>query len=194
MKKIRSAVKLESLGDWCCLIKNKLILLYSAVMIGTQTCSQVPMNPRYIQYYIHTVYTEISTSLGKSWFLKFENWVRARFRTNFFRGQVNLFWSHETQPATPASNTACARTLRLGARPSTHPIGHPCTLRCTLDPSGIWQHFFFELGRDFDGLGRGTQNENFESHLCFLVGFIAWECLPSVFAIEALHPSIHTPI
>ena len=50
IKKIRSAVKLESLGDWCCLIKNKLILMYSAVMIGTQTCSQMPMNPRYIQY------------------------------------------------------------------------------------------------------------------------------------------------
>ena len=49
-EKIRSAVKLESLGDWCCLIKNKLILMYSAVMIGTQTCSQMPMNPRYIQY------------------------------------------------------------------------------------------------------------------------------------------------
>ena len=55
---LRCAVKLESLGDWCCLIKNKLILLYSAVMIGTQTCSQVPMNPRYIQYYTYSIHRD----------------------------------------------------------------------------------------------------------------------------------------
>ena len=143
-------------------------------MIGTQTCSQVPMNPRYIQYYTYSIHRD-KYLFGQK--LVSQNskigFGPGRFKPNFFRGQVNLFWSHETQPATPASNTACARTLRLGARPSTHPIGHPCTLRCTLDPSGLWQHFFFELGRDFAGLGRRMQNENFEGHLCFLVGFIA---------------------
>ena len=76
-------------------------------------------------------------------------------------------------PATDPTSHQFARTLRLGEPPSTHPIEHPCTLRCTSDPSGILQPFFFEVCRDFDGLRRRAQNGISESHSCFLVGFIA---------------------
>ena len=140
-------------------LKYKLIL----VMIGIQTTIQL-----YIQYSITLLYRLPVLTIR---FLLI-SWNCIWDQLKFFRGSEPLL---ETRyPASNAAgNTACARTLWLGAPPSTHPIGHLCTLRCTLDPSGIWQHFFFELGRDFDGLGRRSHFWDFEGHSCFLVGFIA---------------------
>jgi hypothetical protein len=70
--------------------------------------------------------------------------------------------------------TNAARTLRLGEPPFTLPIAHPCTLRSTLNPSGIWQHIFFELRGDFDGVRRRYPNDLFEYILCCLVRLIDW--------------------
>ena len=109
-KKISSAVKLESLGDWCCLIKNKLILLYSAVMIGTQTCSQVPINPRCIQ------------SIHRDKYLFGQKLVSQNSKIGFGQVQNQLFSGASEpllEPRNPASNASqqyrlCTNTSARG--------------------------------------------------------------------------------
>ena len=114
LEKIRSAVKLESLGDWCCLIKNKLILLYSAVMIGTQTCSQVPMNPRYIQYYTYSIHRD-KYLFGQKLVSKIRKLGSGPVQNQLFSGASEPL----LEPRNPASNASqqyrlCTNTSARG--------------------------------------------------------------------------------
>lgn len=148
-------------------------------MVGTQTCSRVPMNPVYTKVLAHTVqYTQRRNFKSAIW------WRKSSFSG---AGYPHL------GPRCPASNgrrgPAVHPTHFVGEPPSTHPIAGPRTLRCTSDPSGIRQRFFLEVCRDFDGLRRRVQNVHFEGSPCFLVGFTDWGGLGCRFSI-VVSPSL----
>ena len=75
------------------------------------------------------------------------------YGTYFFRGQVNLFWSHETQPAKPSQQyRLCTNTSARGTTFHTQlDIHAPCDVLWTRPESG--NTFFLNLAGILTVLG-----------------------------------------